>query len=117
MTNPHRSQPPKSYSKAAPAVREEHPDGRTKAADAPTNHVAPAIIVDPDLAVLIRPHTEDERGALEKSLLVEGCRDPLVVWEGANILLDGRLRLDLWYQAHHPIQDDHDHIADKRGSH
>jgi hypothetical protein len=54
------------------------------------------IRVDPELAGLIPPLSREERHRLEVSLLAEGgCRDPLLVWEGENILLDGHNRLAL----------------------
>lgn len=41
---------------------------------------------------LIPPLTEEESGKLEQSILEEGCRDPLVVWEGTGVLVDGHNR-------------------------
>ena len=48
-------------------------------------------VVDPEFQSLIAPPTQEERRQLEANLLAEGCRDPLVVWNG--ILLDGHNRL------------------------
>ena len=39
------------------------------------------------------PLTEEEYRGLEKSLLEEGCRDPLVVW--GDILIDGHNRYEI----------------------
>jgi hypothetical protein len=51
------------------------------------------ITIDPDIASLLAPHTPQELALLERSLLDEGCREPLAVWQG--ILLDGHARLDI----------------------
>lgn len=48
------------------------------------------IIIDEDLRAYIDPLTEDEYAALERSLLVEGCRDALVLW--GEVLVDGHNR-------------------------
>ena len=48
-------------------------------------------VVDPELAALIPPLRPVERDGLERSLLVEGCRDALLTWGG--VLLDGHNRL------------------------
>ena len=54
-----------------------------------------SIIVDPEFRNLIPPLQSEEYSALEKSLVEYGCRDPLVVWSGENILLDGHNRLKI----------------------
>lgn len=51
-----------------------------------------AIIVDPEFAALIPPLQDDEYEQLKASLLAEGCRDALVVWQGHNTLIDGHNR-------------------------
>lgn len=42
---------------------------------------------------LIPPISKEERNLLEKSLIEEGCRDPLVVWNG--VLVDGHNRYEI----------------------
>lgn len=54
---------------------------------------AKAIIIDPEFENLIPPLTEDEYQRLEESILREGCRDPLIVWN--NILVDGHNRYSI----------------------
>ena len=49
--------------------------------------------IDPEFAALIPPLAAEERAQLEANLLRDGCRDPLVTWQG--ILLDGHNRLDI----------------------
>lgn len=58
----------------------------------------PEIRIDPEFRGLLRPLTDEEREALESSLLEDGCLDPLVVWEEEGILLDGHHRYDLCEQ-------------------
>ena len=53
----------------------------------------PGIVIDPDLAGLLVPHAPHELALLENSIVADGCRDPLVVWRGRGILLDGHARL------------------------
>ncbi len=56
---------------------------------------AARIIVDPELRELVPPLTDDERQALEANILRDGCRDPLVLWRGKDILLDGHHRYEI----------------------
>ena len=48
---------------------------------------------------LIPPSSDDESAGLEKSILNEGCRDPLVLWfdeeEGEHFLIDGHQRYEI----------------------
>ncbi len=53
------------------------------------------IQIDSELRALIPPLSSEERSQLEANLLAEGCRDPLVVWKGHNILLDGHNRYEI----------------------
>lgn len=51
------------------------------------------VTVDSEFRKLIPPLSCEERDLLEKNILQDGCRDPLVVWNG--ILLDGHNRLEI----------------------
>ena len=51
------------------------------------------IKIDEEFRALIRPQTEIERKHLEDAILSDGCRDPLVVWDG--VLIDGHNRLEV----------------------
>lgn len=53
------------------------------------------VLIDPEFRALIPPQTDDESAALETSLLAEGCRDALVIWQGHNILIDGHHRYEI----------------------
>lgn len=50
---------------------------------------------DPEFKGLLVPLKPQERAALEESLISDGCRDPLVVWKGHGVLLDGHNRLQI----------------------
>jgi N6-adenosine-specific RNA methylase IME4 len=53
------------------------------------------LLVDKEFRDLIRPLKSAECALLEKSIVREGCRDPIVVWRGHNIILDGHNRYDI----------------------
>ncbi len=48
------------------------------------------VIIDPEFQSLIPSLQDEERRGLEDSLKADGCRDPLVVWDG--VLVDGHHR-------------------------
>lgn len=52
-----------------------------------------SIQIDPEFRALIPPLSSDERVLLEANILRDGCRDPLVVWDG--LLLDGHNRYEI----------------------
>ena len=53
--------------------------------------------IDESVRRLLMPLRDDERALLEQSVLAEGIRDPLVVWnrDGEYVLLDGHHRFQL----------------------
>jgi hypothetical protein len=51
--------------------------------------------VNPAFQSLIPMQSKGELLALEQSILAEGCRDPLLVWKGHDIVLDGHTRREL----------------------
>jgi hypothetical protein len=53
------------------------------------------LTIRPDLYSLIPPLSEDEYQQLAANLLAHGCRDPLVVWQEEQCVLDGHNRLEL----------------------
>lgn len=57
--------------------------------------VGTRIIIDPQLRELIPPLRNEERQALEENIRRDGCRDPLVVWRGHDVLLDGHHRYEI----------------------
>lgn len=57
-----------------------------------------------DFRKLIPPLSKAERDQLEKSLLAQGrARDPLVVWKGEGVLLDGHNRFDFCTEKNLPF--------------
>ena len=48
--------------------------------------------VDPEFQSHIPPLRGDEYAQLEASIVAEGCRDPLAIWSGEGIILDGHNR-------------------------
>jgi hypothetical protein len=44
---------------------------------------------------LIPLQSKGEHLALEQSIQAEGCRDPVTVWKGHNVVLDGHTRREL----------------------
>jgi ParB-like chromosome segregation protein Spo0J len=53
------------------------------------------LCIDPEFLALIPPLSATERQGLEASILAEGCREPLIVWEEKNILVDGHNRYEI----------------------
>lgn len=62
------------------------------------------IIIDPEFEQLLPPLAADELAELEKSLSEDGCIQPLVVWEGQYILVDGHNRYRLCQKLGVPFQ-------------
>jgi len=48
------------------------------------------LMIDPEFESLITPLKPDEYAELEKSILEEGCRDPIITWKG--VIVDGHNR-------------------------
>lgn len=46
--------------------------------------------IDPEFAKICPPLTQEEYGLLEQSIIAEGCRDPIVTWNGT--IVDGHNR-------------------------
>jgi hypothetical protein len=51
-----------------------------------------SVAIDPEFQSLCPPLSADEYQQLEANLLAEGCREPLVLWAEAGVLLDGHNR-------------------------
>ncbi len=51
------------------------------------------IIIDPEFKALIPPLAPEELAQLEANIIRDGCRDPLVIWQG--VLIDGHNRFDI----------------------
>lgn len=55
--------------------------------------MTPSLIIDPEFRDLIPPLTVHELENLEESLLREGCREPIAVWN--QIIIDGHHRYEI----------------------
>ena len=53
------------------------------------------ILIDNEFRDLIPPLSDDERKQLEENILHDGIRDPLVVWNGHGIIVDGHNRFSI----------------------
>lgn len=51
------------------------------------------LTIDPEFKALIPPLAPDEYAQLEANIRAEGCRDPLVLWDG--IIIDGHNRYEI----------------------
>jgi len=51
--------------------------------------------IDPEIEKLIPPLKPEEYQGLEEKILNEGFSEPLIVWKGQDILLDGHHRLKI----------------------
>jgi len=64
--------------------------------------------IDPEIQFLISSPSKEECDQLEKNILKDGCRDPIVIWDKHNIILDGHNRYNICTQNEidyklHPI--------------
>src|SRR4029453_82937 len=62
-----------------------------------------ALHLDPAFQAAIPPPTAEEYTQLEANLLAHGCRDPLVVWQETNLVLDGHNRYAICQQHQIPF--------------
>lgn len=71
--------------------------------------------VDEEFKRLIPPLTDEERAALEQSLLERGCDDPLWVWRdrGGLVLLDGHNRYEICKAHELPYEQKEVELADR----
>lgn len=60
-----------------------------------TNGTANIPVFDPEFQFLLPPLSDEERAILEHSIQVEGQRDPIVVWDEENIIVDGHNRAEI----------------------
>ena len=52
-------------------------------------------IVDPEFREFIPRMRTEEFEELKRSILEDGCRDAIIIWEGHNIIIDGHTRYDI----------------------
>lgn len=68
-------------------------------------------IVDPEFRDWIIPLTPEEYSSLQTSIIEDGCRDPLVVWDG--ILIDGHHRFKICKSYNIPFKTVNKVFSDK----
>lgn len=64
--------------------------------------MAESVTIDPELRDWILPLSPEEKENLEKSIKEDGCRDPLIVWNG--ILVDGHHRYEICTRNNLPFK-------------
>ena len=58
--------------------------------------------IDPEFSSLIPPLTPEEYSGLEQSILAEGCRDAIILWN--NIIIDGHNRYKICKEHNIPFR-------------
>ena len=58
--------------------------------------------IDEEFRQIAPPISKAEHDELEKSLIAEGCRDPIVIWNG--VILDGHHRYEICRRRNIPFQ-------------
>lgn len=73
-----------------------------------------SIVIDKEFSLMLPPLSAEERAQLEKSMLAEGCREPMVVWShgGQDVLIDGHNRWDICET--HKIPGKFQYLTDKQ---
>jgi len=64
----------------------------------------PDLKIDPELKDLIPPLTEGEYASLKESIERDGCREPLTIWKGQDIILDGHNRYQICTELQAPFK-------------
>jgi hypothetical protein len=52
-------------------------------------------MTDPEFQAIIPPLQPEESAALEASIKEHGCRDPLIIWAGHDVIIDGHNRHEI----------------------
>lgn len=71
-----------------------------------------AFVIDAEFRNLIPPLSNEERELLEKNIRLDGCREPLVIWNG--ILLDGHNRYEICQRLNIPFSTVQLDLQDRR---
>ena len=58
--------------------------------------------IDEEFRQIAPPISKAEHDELERSLIAEGCRDPIVIWDG--VILDGHHRYEICRRRNIPFQ-------------
>lgn len=68
-------------------------------------------VVDPELHDLIPPLTQEEYEGLERSIIEEGCREPLIVW--GKTIVDGHNRYEICKKRGIPFKTEQKEFEDR----
>ena len=63
------------------------------------------IMIDKEFKSLIQPLRVEEYKNLEESLITEGCRDPIILWN--DVIVDGHNRYEICTRLNIPVQTMH----------
>jgi hypothetical protein len=66
----------------------------------------PEFKIDPELKSLIPPLTDGEYVALRNNISRDGCREPLTIWKGHDIILDEYNRHQICAELQAPLKTD-----------
>ncbi len=72
------------------------------------------IQIDPDFKALIPPLSSDELALLEANIVRDGCREPLMIWNG--ILADGHNRFEICTRLGLPYQTNYLDLPDREST-
>ena len=70
--------------------------------------------VDPEFKAAIQPLAQEELGQLEANIQANGCRDPLVIWDGT--IIDGHHRYEICTRLDIPFQTVNMDFPDRAGA-
>lgn len=62
------------------------------------------LIIDNEFRDFLPPLTDNEYKQLEENLLRDGILNPLVVWKGQNVLVDGHARYEIARKHNLPFE-------------
>ena len=65
-------------------------------------HLNPILKINPEFKDLIRPLRKKELLQLEENLLADGCREPIITWNG--FIVDGHNRYELCSKHNIPFK-------------
>ena len=91
MSEPTQNLPAELPSSGLPEMSEE----QLHAVNGPTHKEVQRLEIDPELAENLRALTEEEYLHLKRSLLEEGCREPIVLWREGGVIADGHNRYEI----------------------
>jgi ParB-like chromosome segregation protein Spo0J len=74
------------------------------------------LTIDPEFKNLIPPLTNGEYEALKETISTEGCRDPLTIWKGKGIILDGHHRYEICEELKIPFKTVEYEFPDRTGA-